>query len=137
MLPSHSYQQLPLIPLEEYLERFPEHTEDDEKTLMLARINNERVEREELEEQRQELLKRRKALIADNEKSKDGLARLDKDLQNFLDVGLPEIPKSPRNFTLTCCRVQNQSSRHLRSTHKYPRPRIQVIRQRYLDSRSI
>lgn len=75
-----------MIPQEEFLEKFPEHTEDDEKTLMFARIKHERAEREVLEEQRQELLKKRKALIAENEKSKDGLARLDKELQTFLDV---------------------------------------------------
>ena len=89
---SHSYQQLPLISLEEFLEKFPEHTEDDEKTLMIARINHERAEREGLEQQRQGLLKRRKELIAENEKSKDNLARLDKDLQTFIDVSFPEMP---------------------------------------------
>ena len=98
ILNSHSHQQLPLIPPEEFLENFPEHVDDDEKTLMFARIDHERVEREKLEEQRQALLKRRQELIAENEKSKDGLASLDKDLQNFLDVSLLQSPR--RNLIL-------------------------------------
>ena len=64
----------------------PEHTEDDEKTLMFARINHELSEREMLEQERQGLLKKKQGLIADNKKRKDDLASLDKDLETFLDV---------------------------------------------------
>lgn len=64
----------------------PEHTEDDEKTMMFARINHELSERETLEQERQGLLKNKQGLIADNKKRKDDLASLDKDLETFIDV---------------------------------------------------
>ena len=85
---SHKYQQLPLIPVEEFLSQFPEHADDDENQLMVARIEHERTEREALEQQRQELLKRKQKLIADNKRRKDDLANLDKDLEKFIDVCL-------------------------------------------------
>ena len=65
----------------------PEYMGDDENALMIARIEHERTEREALEQQRQELLKRKQKLIADNKKRKDDLAGLDKDLEKFIDVG--------------------------------------------------
>ncbi|KAI0385847.1 hypothetical protein F5Y04DRAFT_244826 [Hypomontagnella monticulosa] len=83
---SHTYQQLPLIPLEEFLALKPDHTEDDENTLMIARIEHERSEREALEQKRMELLKQKQKLIADNKKRKDDLANLDKELEKFIDV---------------------------------------------------
>jgi len=53
---------------------------------MVARIEHERAEREALEQQRMELLKRKQKLIADNKKRKDDLANLDKELEKFIDV---------------------------------------------------
>ncbi|KAJ5579681.1 uncharacterized protein N7459_005666 [Penicillium hispanicum] len=82
----HKYLSLPLIPLEEFLELHPEHRELDEHELMIARINHEHAEREKLEQARQELLKRKQALIAENKKRKDDLANLDQDLEKFIDV---------------------------------------------------
>ncbi|KAI8961865.1 hypothetical protein F5Y11DRAFT_324767 [Daldinia sp. FL1419] len=84
--PSHTYQKLPLIPLEEFLELKPDHANDDENALMIARIEHERSEREALEQKRQELLKRKQKLFADNKKRKDDLANLDKELEKFIDV---------------------------------------------------
>jgi len=55
---------------------------------MIARINHEHSEREKLEQARQELLKRKQALIAENKKRKDDLANLDKDLERFIDVSV-------------------------------------------------
>ncbi|KAL9597783.1 MAG: hypothetical protein Q9219_004910 [cf. Caloplaca sp. 3 TL-2023] len=81
----HQYQQLPLIPVEEFLQAQPEHSHDDEKSLMFARINHEYAEREALEQQRQGLLKTKQNLIAENKKRKDDLAGLDKDLETFID----------------------------------------------------
>jgi hypothetical protein len=85
-LDSHKYFSLPLIPVEEFLEQFPEHQDTDEHELMIARINHEHAEREKLEQARQELLKRKQALIAENKKRKDDLASLDQDLEKFVDV---------------------------------------------------
>ena len=72
----------------------PELTEDDEKTLMFARINHELSEREILEQERQGLLKKKQGLIADNKKRKDDLASLDKDLETFIDVGHHQVQTS-------------------------------------------
>lgn len=83
---SHTYQQLPLIPVDEFLALKPEHAEDDENALMIARIEHERAEREGLEQKRMELLKRKQKLISDNKKRKDDLANLDKELEKFIDV---------------------------------------------------
>lgn len=66
---------------------------------MIARIDHERAEREALEQQRQELLKRKQKLIADNKRRKDDLANLDQDLEKFIDVRLPCFsPSSGRDF---------------------------------------
>ncbi|KAI0446796.1 hypothetical protein F4803DRAFT_546943 [Xylaria telfairii] len=86
---SHSYQQLPLIPVEEFLELKPEHATDDENALMVARIEHERSEREALEQKRMELLKRKQKLIADNKRRKDDLGNLDKELDKFIDSAKP------------------------------------------------
>lgn len=85
----HTYQKLPLIPVEEFLALHPEHADDDENDLMVARINHERIEREALEQQRVELQKRKQKLIADNKKRRDDLANLDKDLEKFIDAAKP------------------------------------------------
>lgn len=55
---------------------------------MVARIEDERAEREALEQQRQELLKRKQKLIAENKKRREDLANLDNDLEKFIDVSL-------------------------------------------------
>lgn len=90
---SHKYLSLPLIPVEEFLSLHPEHAESDSHDLMIARINHEHAEREKLEQARQELLKRKQALIAENNKRKDDLASLDQDLERFIDVSFP--PPNP------------------------------------------
>ncbi|KAK2682939.1 hypothetical protein RAB80_000885 [Fusarium oxysporum f. sp. vasinfectum] len=74
---------------ENSLPNTPEHENDDENTLMVARIDHERSEREALEQQRQELLKRKQKLIADNKRRKDDLANLDNDLEKFIDAAKP------------------------------------------------
>lgn len=83
---SHEYQKLPLLSVEEFLAKHPEHVEADENALMVARIEDERREREALEQQRQELLKRKQKLIAENKKRREDLANLDNDLEKFIDV---------------------------------------------------
>ncbi|OAA49383.1 THO complex, subunit 5 [Metarhizium rileyi] len=85
----HKYQQLPLIPVDEFLTQHPEHVGNDEDELMVARIDHERTEREGLEQQRQELLKRKQKLIAENKRRKDDLANLDQDLEKFIDAAKP------------------------------------------------
>ncbi|KAG5918422.1 hypothetical protein E4U61_001798 [Claviceps capensis] len=85
----HTYKQLPLISVDEFLAQHPDHDGDDENELMMARIEHEHAEREALEQQRQELLKRKQKLIAENKRRKDDLANLDHDLEKFIDAAKP------------------------------------------------
>ena len=109
---SHKYQQLPLIPVEEFLQQHPEHADDDETSLMTARINHEHAEREALEQARQGLLKKKQVLIADNKKRKDDLANLDQDLEKFIDACV--LRGTWYGGWLTGYRPPNRSKRHLR-----------------------
>lgn len=86
---SHKYQQLPLIPVEEFLALFPDAAAKDDNQLMHARIEHERGEREKLESHRQDLLKRKQKLIAENTRRKEDLANLDQNLEKFIDVRWP------------------------------------------------
>lgn len=86
---SHEYQKLPLAPVDEFLAKRPEHAGSDENALMIARIEDERAEREALEQQRQELLRRKQKLIAENKKRREDLANLDNDLEKFIDAAKP------------------------------------------------
>ncbi|OAA73166.1 THO complex, subunit 5 [Cordyceps fumosorosea ARSEF 2679] len=85
----HKYQQLPLMPVEEFLAQNPDRATDDENELMYARIEHERAEREGLEQRRQELLKRKQKLIAENTRRKEDLANLDQNLEKFIDAAKP------------------------------------------------
>ncbi|EPE08284.1 putative thoc5 family protein [Ophiostoma piceae UAMH 11346] len=85
----HSYEHLPLISEEEFLALHPEHADADEVALMTARITHEKQEREALEKQKNELLKKKLKLIAENKKRKEDLASLDRDLENFIDAAKP------------------------------------------------
>jgi THO complex subunit 5 len=78
-----------MIPVEDFLERFPDHKDDGEDELMRARISHEHTEREALEQTRQGLLKRKQCLISENKKRKDDLANLDQDLEKFVDAAKP------------------------------------------------
>lgn len=79
----HRYTSLPLISEEEFLALYPEHKEDNPHDLMIARLTNEKNEREKLEKQRKELLTKKQALIAENKKRKDDLVSLDEQLKKF------------------------------------------------------
>lgn len=87
----HQYTSLPLVSEEEFLTLNPEHQGDDTHNLMIARLNNEKAVREELEKQRKELLAKKQALIAENKKRKDDLASLDEQLKKFSMIPFPRI----------------------------------------------
>jgi hypothetical protein len=116
---SHKYLSLPLIPVEQYLELFPEHADQDEHELMISRINHEHAEREKLEQARQELLKRKQALIAENKKRKDDLANLDQDLERFVDVCFFSLSsKTRKKMLIFSYRLQNLFKRFLKKSTK-------------------
>lgn len=111
---SHKYQSLPLVPVEQFLAEHPEHAGLDENALTVARIENEREEREALEQQRQGLLKKKQGLIAENKKRKDDLANLDKDLEKFIDVSLYLQRAKIGNSDLAFYRLPNRYKRPLK-----------------------
>lgn len=50
---------------------------------MIARLNNEKAVREDLEKQRKELLMKKQSLISENKRRKEDLASLDEQLKKF------------------------------------------------------
>lgn len=70
---------------------------ENENELTIARIEHEHFERQKLEQERQELLKKKSGLIADNKKRKDDLAGLDKMLENFLSSADPILKTLEKN----------------------------------------
>ncbi|OSS54937.1 hypothetical protein B5807_01440 [Epicoccum nigrum] len=85
----HKYMKLPLIPVEDYLEEFPEHEDLSEHDLMTARIEHEHQVRLKLEERRQEKLKQKQKLIAEVKKGKDDLTKLDTMVEKFIEAAEP------------------------------------------------
>lgn len=71
--------------MEEFLESQQDAASLDEHELMIARINDEHTRRTALEEQRQGLLKRKQALVAENKKKRDELDILDKEVEKFIN----------------------------------------------------
>lgn len=64
---------------------------------MIARLNNEKAVRENLEKQRKELLMKKQSLIAENKKRKEDLASLDEQLKKF---SMYPVNLSPRMIGL-------------------------------------
>jgi len=81
----HRYTSLPLVSEADFLAQQPQHRDTDPHNLMIARLNNEKIVREELEKQRKELLVKKQALTAENKKRKDDLASLDEQLKKFIE----------------------------------------------------
>jgi THO complex subunit 5 len=88
---SHKYTSLPMIPLSEFLALRPEFESQSEDEVMVARIEHEHEERKALEEKRQGLLKRKVALMTENNKRREDLANLDKDLEKFIEAAQPIV----------------------------------------------
>lgn len=80
----HKYKKLPLIPTDDFVEKFPQHADKSEHELTIARIEQEYQDRVELESQRQEKLKQKQKLIAEVKKGKDDLTRVDAMLEKFV-----------------------------------------------------
>ena len=81
----HTYTEIEMIPVEQYLELHPEHTESNEHDLTVARIEDEHSQRKALEEQRQSLLKRKEALVKETTARKDELAKLDAEMEKWVN----------------------------------------------------
>ncbi|KAF2255379.1 hypothetical protein BU26DRAFT_417888 [Trematosphaeria pertusa] len=85
----HKYTKLPLIPVEDFLEQFPEHEDASDHDLMIARIEHEHRERVKLEDRRQEKLKQKQKLISEVKKGKDELTKLDSMVEKFVEAAEP------------------------------------------------
>ncbi|KZM23136.1 uncharacterized protein EKO05_0008429 [Ascochyta rabiei] len=85
----HKYMKLPLIPVDEFLEEFPEHKDLSEHDLTTTRIEHEHQVRLKLEERRQEKLKQKQKLIAEVKKGKDDLTKLDTMVEKFIEAAEP------------------------------------------------
>lgn len=95
---SHKYTGLPLIPLEKFFALFPDKEDLSEHELMIARIEHEHSVRQQLEDKRQGLLKRKQALIAENNRRREDLANLDKDLEKFIEAADPIIKTFEKEY---------------------------------------
>ncbi|KAF2671249.1 hypothetical protein BT63DRAFT_211243 [Microthyrium microscopicum] len=94
----HKYTNLPLIPVEDFISMFPDKSDLSEHDLMIQRIEHEYAERQALEEKRQGLLKRKQGLIAENNRRKEDLANLDKDLEKFIEAADPIIKTFEKEY---------------------------------------
>ncbi|KIV94721.1 hypothetical protein PV10_02459 [Exophiala mesophila] len=81
----HAYTHLPLLPVDEYLELFPDQSDLSEQELMPLRIEHEKQEREKMEQQRLELVKVKDALVKENTRKKDELKKMDEKLEAMID----------------------------------------------------
>ena len=94
----HPHTLLPLVPESDFLASFPEHESSTPHDLMIARIQHEHSEREKLESERQELLKKKQSLIAENKKRKEDLANLDTELETFIDAAKPIVKRFEKEY---------------------------------------
>ncbi|KAF1971465.1 hypothetical protein BU23DRAFT_470673 [Bimuria novae-zelandiae CBS 107.79] len=80
----HKYKKLPLVPTDEFVQKYPQYAGASDHELTIARIEQEYKDRMELETQRQEKLKQKQKLIAEVKRGKDDLTRLDAMLEKFV-----------------------------------------------------
>ncbi|KAK3110517.1 hypothetical protein LTR53_015116 [Teratosphaeriaceae sp. CCFEE 6253] len=80
----HRFKHLPLIPFEDFLAQHPEQSTSSGHDLMLARMADERAARQQLEEERLGLVKRKEALVRETTAKKEELGRLDAEMEKWL-----------------------------------------------------
>ena len=95
---SHQYTKVPLIPLGDFFERFPEQREQPESDIMCARLDHEYQERIELEEQRQDLLKQKDELVTQVKKGKQRREIMTQALEKFMKVSNRRIKYKLANY---------------------------------------
>ncbi|KAK5123949.1 hypothetical protein LTR85_002146 [Meristemomyces frigidus] len=80
----HQYKRLPMIPVEDFLSAHPEHSNSSDHDLTIARIQDEHTARQALEEQRQQLVKKKDALVKETVAKKEELGKLDGEIEKWL-----------------------------------------------------
>jgi hypothetical protein len=89
----HSYMRLPLISHDEYVTMFPEQAGLPEDEIMPQRIQHEKGEREQMEEERSRLHKIKEELLKENTRKKEELRKMDEKLEGMVD-GLRPIEEA-------------------------------------------
>lgn len=74
-----------MIPSEEFIAQHPEHADASNHDLTIARIENEGAARKVLHGQKEELQKRKDALVKETTVKKEELAKLDADLEKWIE----------------------------------------------------
>ncbi|KAH9844391.1 putative THOC5 family protein-like [Teratosphaeria destructans] len=82
----HRYRTLPMIDVEDFLAAHPEHDQSSEHDLTIARIQDEHVARQELEDQRQKLQKKKEALVKETNVKKEELVKFDNEVEKWLNL---------------------------------------------------
>ncbi|KAK0307140.1 hypothetical protein LTR01_005786 [Friedmanniomyces endolithicus] len=80
----HRFHELAMVPVEEFLERWPEMRGEGDHEVTIARIEDERVARQGLEEVRLKLVKRKEALVKETAAKREELGRLDVEVEKWL-----------------------------------------------------
>lgn len=80
----HTYENIGMIPTEEFLELHPEFAAASEHEVTEARIKDEHAQRKALEEERQVLLKKKEALVKETTAKKEELAKLDAEMEKWV-----------------------------------------------------
>lgn len=80
----HTYEQIDMLPADEFLQVHPEHADLSEHDLTKARIKDEHAQRIALEEERKALVKTKEALTKSTGAQKDELAKLDTEFEKWI-----------------------------------------------------
>ena len=80
----HTYEEIQMTPAEEFLDLHPGLQGSTEHDLTVARIQDEHAQRLTLEEQRQQLLKRKEALLKETTAKKEELGKLDAEMEKWI-----------------------------------------------------
>lgn len=80
----HTYEQIDMLPTDEYLQLHPEHAELSEHDLTVARIRDEFARRTALEEERKALVKTKEALTKSTGAQREELVKLDTELEKWI-----------------------------------------------------
>ncbi|KAK0943595.1 hypothetical protein LTR48_004514 [Friedmanniomyces endolithicus] len=80
----HRFHELSMVPVEEFIGRWPEMRVAGEHEVTIARIEDERVARQGLEDVRLRLVKRKEALVKGTAAKREELGRLDVEVEKWL-----------------------------------------------------
>lgn len=80
----HTYEQIDMLPAEEFLQLHPEHADLSEHDLTEARIRDEQAQRSALEKELEALVRRKEALVKSTGAQKDELTKLDTEFEKWI-----------------------------------------------------